>query len=228
MSFDLDKIELETYNGKVYCDTLLIGKFFNKQVKDINRKINNFIIHFKEAYFYANLKVNIEDYFVETSYIDVNKKPQRKFLLTKDGFNLVVLGFTGREALIYKIRFIQRFNEMENSLKNLINERNYEFDNIYNVMDSINSRLEKIENKIEPKSLIDNYKPLVVLLKELGYNIEKTKLGSISKKLIKLCDENSVDYRKERRLDDKYETYYYDSSNEKLKELIKSIIEPIN
>lgn len=37
--------------------------------------------------------------------------------MTKDGFTLLVMGYTGQKAMQFKLRYIQRFNEMELALK---------------------------------------------------------------------------------------------------------------
>ncbi|KQH66421.1 antirepressor, partial [Campylobacter coli] len=38
--------------------------------------------------------------------------------LTRDGFSLLAMGFTGKKALRFKIAFINAFNEMERIIKN--------------------------------------------------------------------------------------------------------------
>lgn len=38
------------------------------------------------------------------------------YLLTRDGFTLVAMGFTGKQALAWKVKYIQAFNAMENEL----------------------------------------------------------------------------------------------------------------
>ncbi|HIH2184055.1 TPA: Rha family transcriptional regulator, partial [Campylobacter coli] len=38
--------------------------------------------------------------------------------LTRDGFSLLAMGFTGKKALQFKIAFINAFNEMERIIKN--------------------------------------------------------------------------------------------------------------
>lgn len=41
----------------------------------------------------------------------------RSFDMTKDGFTLLAMGFTGPKALRFKLAYIQRFNEMETRLR---------------------------------------------------------------------------------------------------------------
>ena len=45
------------------------------------------------------------------------------FYMNRDGFSLLVMGFTGKEALKWKLEYIQAFNEMEQELKRLYEER---------------------------------------------------------------------------------------------------------
>jgi len=39
------------------------------------------------------------------------------FDMTRDGFTLLVMGYTGPKALAFKVAYIQKFNEMEEELK---------------------------------------------------------------------------------------------------------------
>ena len=48
--------------------------------------------------------------FALSEYIDDRGKTQPEILLTKDGFTLLAMGFTGGEAIVWKIRFIEAFN----------------------------------------------------------------------------------------------------------------------
>jgi phage regulator Rha-like protein len=44
-------------------------------------------------------------------------RTQKEYLLTRDGFSLVVMGFTGQKALQWKLKYIEAFNKMEAQLK---------------------------------------------------------------------------------------------------------------
>ena len=43
--------------------------------------------------------------------------------MDRDGFSLLVMGFTGEKALQWKIKYIEAFNQMESELKRLYTER---------------------------------------------------------------------------------------------------------
>lgn len=55
-------------------------------------------------------------YFIESEY-ENRGKMYKEFLMTRDGFSLVVMGFTGKEALEWKLKYIDAFNAMEEELR---------------------------------------------------------------------------------------------------------------
>ena len=57
------------------------------------------------------------DWFRQSTYLDVQNREQRSFDLTRDGFTLLVQGWTGPKALDFKIRYIEAFNAMEELLR---------------------------------------------------------------------------------------------------------------
>ena len=66
---------------------------------------------------------NSVQYFISSSYKDDSGKTNREVLLTRDGFSLIVMGFTGSRAFEWKLKYIEAFNEMEAELKRLYAER---------------------------------------------------------------------------------------------------------
>lgn len=62
--------------------------------------------------------------FIKSEYIDSqNKQKYTEYLLTRDGFSLLAMGFTGEKALQWKLEYIRVFNEMEKELKRIYAER---------------------------------------------------------------------------------------------------------
>lgn len=56
--------------------------------------------------------------FHETTYIhEQNKQEYPEFVMNRDGFSLLVMSFTGKSALEWKIKYIKAFNEMEARLQ---------------------------------------------------------------------------------------------------------------
>ena len=56
--------------------------------------------------------------FISHEYKASNGKTNPEYLLTRDGFSLVVFGFNGAEALQWKLKYIEAFNKMEEAIRN--------------------------------------------------------------------------------------------------------------
>lgn len=50
-------------------------------------------------------------------------RKDRAFNMTRDGFTLLAMGFTGKKALGFKLQYIQQFNIMEEMLKAPVKEQ---------------------------------------------------------------------------------------------------------
>lgn len=61
--------------------------------------------------------------FEESTYINSQNKKQPMFLMTRDGFTLLVMGYTGELAMKFKEAYIWQFNAMEKTLRSKQIER---------------------------------------------------------------------------------------------------------
>ena len=88
----------------------MVAERFGKQHKHVLDSIENFKKEIGTADFSA--------LFILSSYKASNGKINPEYLMTRDGFTLLAMGFTGREALKFKLAYIEAFNKMEEALKN--------------------------------------------------------------------------------------------------------------
>ncbi|EAH4982335.1 hypothetical protein D6563_08990 [Campylobacter coli] len=105
-------VELEVVDNAVYTTSLSVAEVFNKNHKNIIRKINEFP---KDNFTKLNFELS--------KYIDSTGRILPCYNLTRDGFSLLVMGFTGEKAYKWKIEFIKAFNEMEKRLRNIEYEK---------------------------------------------------------------------------------------------------------
>ena len=56
--------------------------------------------------------------FDAAEYKDAQGKPRPEFLITRDGFTILAMGFTGKKAVEWKVKYIKAFNAMEEALTN--------------------------------------------------------------------------------------------------------------
>ena len=61
--------------------------------------------------------------FGQSSYINLQGKKMPMYYMTRDGFTLVAMGYTGEKAMKFKEGYIRQFNEMEKLLIGKIRER---------------------------------------------------------------------------------------------------------
>ena len=61
--------------------------------------------------------------FLPSSYKNVQNKEQPMYYITRDGLVLLVMGYTGQKAMMFKEWYISQFNEMEKLLQNKLIER---------------------------------------------------------------------------------------------------------
>ena len=61
--------------------------------------------------------------FEESAYFNVQNKKQPMFCMTRDGFTLLAMGYTGELAMKFKEAYIKQFNAMEKILRGKLVER---------------------------------------------------------------------------------------------------------
>ena len=90
--------------------SLKVAEHFEKRHKDVLKAIKNLEIpeEFRERNFAPS------EYAQETGIGQTRKYPM--YLMTRDGFTLLAMGFTGKKAMQWKIRYIEAFNAMEKRL----------------------------------------------------------------------------------------------------------------
>ena len=81
---------------------------FEKRHDNVLRDIKEFIVD--ESFGLLN--------FEESSYINSQNKEQPEYLMTRDGFTLLAMGFTGEKAMQWKIKYAEAFNTMERNDEN--------------------------------------------------------------------------------------------------------------
>ncbi len=84
----------------------IIAAYFNKEHRNVLADIRAILAAENSA----------AKFFYTASFLNRGKRYPMYFM-NRDGFSLLAMGFTGKKALEWKIRYIQAFNEMERKLK---------------------------------------------------------------------------------------------------------------
>lgn len=102
----MNEIILSTQNGEPVASSRQIADSFEKRHDHVMRDIDAIK---KDV-------PNFGEMFFETEAPDSYGRPQRTYLMNRDGFTLLAMGFTGKAALEWKLKYIAAFNEMEKKL----------------------------------------------------------------------------------------------------------------
>lgn len=99
---------VEVQGNQVVVDSRNVAQNFGKYHKDVLETIDNITKAEKSALVF----------FKKITYqVKGNFKKYPAYLINRDGFSLLVMGFTGRKALQWKLKYIEAFNRMEEALK---------------------------------------------------------------------------------------------------------------
>lgn len=104
----MNEIILSTQNGEPVASSRQIAESFGKEHKHVLRDIENLIG--------GESKIGLSSMFFKSEYISAQNKKLPEYLMNRDGFTLLAMGFTGKAALEWKLKYIQAFNAMEKQL----------------------------------------------------------------------------------------------------------------
>ena len=95
-------------NDQVITTSLLVAETFEKEHRNVLKSIRKLM---------SATNVAVAQMFDETTYVNEQGKEQPMFVMNRDGFTLLAMGFSGEKALEFKVKYINAFNKMEAELK---------------------------------------------------------------------------------------------------------------
>jgi Rha family phage regulatory protein len=93
-------------NGQKMVSSRDVAKNFEKEHKDVLRAVENIKAQ----------NCALTSMFFESTYTAGTGKAYPMYLMNRDGFSLLAMGFTGSKAMEWKLKYIQAFNAMERKL----------------------------------------------------------------------------------------------------------------
>lgn len=107
MGTELATINVRADHGHAITDSRNVAEVFDKRHDHVLRDIENL----KEDL------PNFGEIFKETTIPDKYGREQRAFLMNRDGFTILAMGFTGKAATEWKVKYLEAFNKMEAALQ---------------------------------------------------------------------------------------------------------------
>ena len=99
---------VSAHNGLPATTSLDVAKFFGKIHKNVVRDVRNIIDHCPEKFTALNFELS--------NYMDNTGRSLPMYIIFRDGFTLLAMGYTGPEAIRFKLAYIEAFNRMEAEL----------------------------------------------------------------------------------------------------------------
>lgn len=105
------------YDGQPCTTSLKIAEVFGKRHDHVLRAIQEMVApNFGGSEITADfVQLNFKRY----TYTAANGKSNPAYQITRDGFTLLAMGFTGKAAMRFKIAYIEAFNAMERELRGM-------------------------------------------------------------------------------------------------------------
>lgn len=98
--------------GQPLTNSVLVAEKFDKRHCDIIKKIKGLL---------NDSPQKCGQFFVSSTYTDSSGKENLMYIMNRDGFTLLAMGFTGQKALQFKLDYIDAFNKMEQTIRNTRN-----------------------------------------------------------------------------------------------------------
>lgn len=102
---------VELINDKPMTTSLQVAAFFGKEHKNVLQDIRNILAAVGDS---TGLNFQLSE------YKDSTGRSLPMYLMDKDAFTLLVMGYTGEDAMRFKLAYIRRFNEMERHLRDAL------------------------------------------------------------------------------------------------------------
>ena len=112
---------------QVYTTSRIVADKFGKEHYNVLKAIETTINDIASAQAIGNTTqrnfnaVNfdaVKNFFISDSYVDAKGESRKQYLITEDGLALLVMGFTGVDAMRVKLKFVAEFNRMKNIINN--------------------------------------------------------------------------------------------------------------
>lgn len=135
-----NEIILKEVNGEITVSSREIADRFEKQNKHVNEAIRKLM----------DENSTVKNMVTENKYLSPRGREETEYMLNRDGFSLVAMGFTGTKALEWKLKYIEAFNKMETAIHKSLNSK-----------DSAILAIVNAEGELQRVLAISNYEKLV-------------------------------------------------------------------
>ena len=109
--------ELSIRDGIVTTTSIQVAQYFGKRHRDVMRAIKNLISELQESDARNFAQTCVDTRIEGAANMQGATRQDAVYRMTREGFMLLAMGFTGKEALRWKLAYIAAFNRMEAELQ---------------------------------------------------------------------------------------------------------------
>lgn len=171
---------VKVVNNQLVTDSRQVAEAFGKEHGKVLRSIDNLVSQ-------NRLTKNM---FLEQTN-EYRGRTFRHYLMNRDGFSLLVMGFTGKEALDWKIKYINAFNEMEKELREFSSPALPDFSD---PVIAARAWADQYEARRKAEKTIEENKPKIVLAESIEVSDTDISIGALAK----ILKQNGVDIGRNR------------------------------
>lgn len=129
-------------NQQAVTSSLQVAENFNKRHSDVLESIKNLVT-----------ENSVAKYFFEGTYENRGKNYPLYFM-NRDGFTLLAMSFTGKQALQFKLKYINAFNQMEAHIKQELDTSNLSpelqmFNGLFKALANQELETKRVESKVD-------------------------------------------------------------------------------
>lgn len=174
--FELTKDEIQTIDSREVAE--MMDKSHGALMTDIQGRKDGKGVGVIPVLLKGNFRLS--EYFIESTYKDASGKPNKCYLITKKGCEILGNKQQGAKGILFTARYVERFNQMEQMLKEQKRE-SYTFED---KRKRANAWLREQEES--------EYKQLILLKATLEERIDKLKLKPMADKFTAFMDKDGT------------------------------------
>lgn len=127
--------------------SLKVADTFNKKHQHVMESIRNLTVE----------NSTVKKMFVLSTYVNSRGQEQPMYYMNRDGFTLLAMGFTGKDAMNFKLEYIAAFNKMDDLIRGKLPKTPEEqlaltmvvTNRLVKRMDTVEARVDHVENTSE-------------------------------------------------------------------------------
>lgn len=151
-------------NGVAVTTSFLVAETFGKEQYTVVRDIDNLVSKLKDTENQCPTNLSKHQIMFSAYYEDIPQpcggtKPAKRYFMNRDGFTLLVMGYTGQKALEFKLKYIAAFNAMERTIQHgsVLSQQFMEMqmqmmNQMMNLCNTMMQRIERMESVSQPKA----------------------------------------------------------------------------